>query len=119
MKISQSKVNNSMRLGSMTKSVVTTEDIQIIFGFPEQKARAIKKIAIDRFGGKVAMNDHGVFIDAVFKAVNPTIDRLKEIEALKPITVVVVKDGEISDKEVVNAAFVAQQAGYKVPRIHD
>jgi hypothetical protein len=80
MNINQKTVTPRQRLDAMSKTVLTTEDIEIIFGYPEGKARSVKKLAIDRQNGSVKFNDHGVLADSVFAILG--LDRSKEILTL-------------------------------------
>jgi len=80
--------------------VFTTKEIARLFNYTEVDARAIKKTAITKFGGAVAMNKHAVTADAVFKAVNPNLDRSKEITIIETVETL---------RQVIPSAFEKRQ----------
>ena len=65
--------------------VLNTKQIAALFNYTEADARAIKKTAIEKYGGAVAFNKHAVTADAVFKAVNPNLDRSKEVSIIEMV----------------------------------
>jgi len=67
--------------------VLNTKQIARLFDYSPADARAIKKAAIEKFGGAVAFNKHAVTAEAVFKAVNPNLDRSKEISVIESVEI--------------------------------